>query len=73
VSEDVERLSPDDLAFWRALLAEADGARRAVDVAARHLARKYLLGPTRRLAEDGSIEVSADSHPRNAQGGGRTQ
>jgi hypothetical protein len=65
VAEEPERISPDDLAFWQALLAEADGARRAVDVAARHLARKYLLGPTRRLAEDGTIEVSA--------GGGRTQ
>jgi hypothetical protein len=63
VSEDVERLSPDDLAFWRALLAEADGARRAVDVAARHLARKYMLGPTRALREDGSIEVGGGNAP----------
>jgi hypothetical protein len=61
--EEPERLSPDDLAFWQSLLAEADGARRAVDVAARHLARKYMLGPTRRLAEDGRIEAAGGNGP----------
>jgi hypothetical protein len=63
VSDEAERLSDDDLAFWRALLAEADGASRAVDVAARHLARKYVLGPTRRLNEDGVIEVAGGNAP----------
>jgi hypothetical protein len=64
--DETERLSPDDLAFWQALLAEADGARRAVDVAARHLARKYMLGPTRQLREDGTIEVPAGGRPPDA-------
>jgi hypothetical protein len=63
MADEPDRLSPDDLATWQALLAEAAGAHRALEVVSRHLARKYLLGPTRRLRDDGTIEVAGGDTP----------
>jgi hypothetical protein len=72
VADDAERLSDDDLAFWLHFCRQAEAALAARDVALQHLARKYMLGPTRRLGVGGVIEVAGPAPDAGAvQPGGR--
>jgi hypothetical protein len=60
---DVERLSADDLAAHRHFAEAARQTQVAFSMWMQHLGPKYLLGPTRRLREDGVIEVAGDPAP----------